>query len=82
MDLCLRYGTVTLGIEIKTWRTRRKDPLGDGLAQLDSYLARLGLDTGWLVIFDQRSGAPPIEMRTTTEEASTPSGRTVSVIRA
>ena len=82
MDLCLRYGTVTLGIEIKTWRTRRKDPLGDGLAQLDGYLARLSLDTGWLVIFDQRPGSPPIETRTTTEEALTPSGRMVSVIRA
>jgi hypothetical protein len=82
MDLCLRYGAVTLGIEIKTWRARRSDPLGDGLAQLDGYLARLGQATGWLVIFDQRPGAPPIETRTTTEEATTPSGRTVSVIRA
>jgi len=82
MDLCLRYGAVTLGIEIKTWRARRSDPLPDGLAQLDGYLARLGLATGWLVIFDQRPGAPPIETRTTTEEVATPSGRTVSVIRA
>ena len=82
MDLCLRYEAVTLGIEIKTWRVRRSDPLADGLAQLDGYLARLGQATGWLVIFDQRPGAPPIETRTTTEDMVTPSGRTVSVIRA
>ncbi len=26
MDLCLRYGSVTLGIELKVWRDRRPDP--------------------------------------------------------
>ncbi len=30
----------------------RPDPLAQGLAQIESYLARLGLGTGWLVIFD------------------------------
>ena len=34
------------------------DPLEDGLAQLDDYLGGLGLATGWLVIFDRRSGRP------------------------
>ncbi|MBB1127424.1 AAA-like domain-containing protein, partial [Thiospirillum jenense] len=56
MDLCLRYGAVTLGIELKVWRENEKDPLTAGLEQLDGYLAGLGLDSGWLIIFDRRSG--------------------------
>jgi hypothetical protein len=64
MDLCLRYGAVTLGIELKVWRDGEPDPLAEGLEQLDGYLAGLGLDGGWLVIFDRRSGQPPIRERT------------------
>jgi hypothetical protein len=47
--------------ELKVWRDRDKkgDPLGQGLTQLDEYLARLGLDEGVLVIFDGRSAAAP-----------------------
>ncbi len=82
MDLCLRYGAVTLGIELKVWRAGRADPLPVGLEQLDGYLAGLGLDSGWLVIFDQRPDQPPIADRTSTEEAVTPNGRAVTVIRA
>ena len=82
MDLCLRYGAVTLGIELKVWRENRADPLAAGLQQLDGYLAGLGLDSGWLVIFDQRPGQPPIADRTDTAEATTPGGRVVTVIRA
>jgi type II secretory pathway predicted ATPase ExeA len=82
MDICLRYGKATLGMELKVWRDNRSDPLKPGLNQLDSYLARLGLATGWLVIFDQRSGRPAIEERTTTETASTANGRPITVIRA
>ena len=26
MDLCLRYGDVTLGIELKVWRNKKKRP--------------------------------------------------------
>ena len=81
IDLCLRYGEVILGIELKVWRDGEKDPLAKGLQQLDTYLAGLGLESGWLVIFDQRSGLPPIEERTTTESATTASGRAVVVIR-
>jgi hypothetical protein len=81
MDLCLRYGEVTLGMELKVWREGRPDPIHAGLEQLDRYLAGLGLDSGWLVIFDQRPGLPPIAERTTTEPAVTPSGRQVTVIR-
>ncbi|MEQ8969799.1 MAG: hypothetical protein RIE73_05320 [Coleofasciculus sp. C1-SOL-03] len=54
MDLCLRYGEVTVAMELKVWREGRPDPIKAGLEQIDRYLAGLGLDTGWLVIFDQR----------------------------
>ncbi|MGH9832499.1 MAG: ATP-binding protein [Blastocatellia bacterium] len=82
MDLYLRYGAARLGIELKVWRNRRGDPLKRGLTQLDEYLGGLGLESGWLVIFDHRKGAPPISERTATENAVTPSGRAVTVIRA
>jgi type II secretory pathway predicted ATPase ExeA len=82
MDLCLRYGEVTLGIELKVWRTRKVDPLSKGLEQLDGYLARLGQDSGWLVIFDRRENAPELEERLNTEIHLTPMGRSVTVIRA
>ncbi|MGF1522981.1 MAG: ATP-binding protein [Leptolyngbyaceae cyanobacterium] len=81
MDLCLRYGQVTLGMELKVWREGRPDPLVAGLAQLDRYLAGLGLRSGWLVIFDRRPGLPPIAERTTTEQAMTVGDRSVVVIR-
>ncbi|NJN65891.1 MAG: AAA family ATPase [Chloroflexaceae bacterium] len=83
MDLCVRYGGVTLAIELKTWRDRdkKRDPRSKGLEQLDAYLAGLGLDTGWLVIFDQREGLPDLAERTTTEPATTPAGRSVVVVR-
>jgi hypothetical protein len=82
MDVCLRYGDFTLGMELKVWRDALPDPLEEGLEQLDDYLNGLGLETGWLVIFDQRSGLPPIAERTTTETAITPQGKTATVIRA
>ena len=82
MDLCLRYGEVTLGIELKVWRTRKVDPLSKGLEQLDGYLARLGQDCGWLVIFDRRYNALELEERLKTEIQATPMGREITVIRA
>ncbi len=81
MDLCLRYGDVTLGIELKVWRAGRPDPIQAGLEQLDHYLAGLGLMSGWLVIFDQRPGLPPIAERTMTTQTQTASGRQITVIR-
>ncbi len=81
MDVCLRYGAFTLGLELKVWRDGKPDPLAEGLAQLDEYLSGLGLDTGWLVIFDQRSGLPEISERTKAETATSPAGRTITVIR-
>jgi len=81
MDLCLRYGEITIGIELKVWREGRPDPLKEGLEQIDYYLAGLGLDWGWLIIFDRRPGLPDIGDRTTTEEAVTATGRKITVIR-
>ena len=82
MDLCLRYGQVTLGIELKVWRPKKADPLSKGLEQLDGYLARLGQDYGWLVIFDRRENAPELEERLKTEIHTTQMRRSVTVIRA
>ena len=90
MDICLRYGPAlgeakgpdTLAMELKVWRDGESDPLKQGLDQLDGYLGGLTLESGWLVIFDQRSNQPPISERTTTEQATTPHGRAITVIRA
>lgn len=83
MDLCLTYGSDRLAIEIKTWRDvdKKKDPVTEGLTQLDGYLTALGLDTGWLVIFDQRKRQKPVDERTRVGEGTTPGGRVVTVIR-
>jgi hypothetical protein len=81
MDICLRYGKVTLAMELKVWADKRPDPLKEGLPQLDKYLSGLSLDTGWLVIFDRRSGLPPLSDRTTTENVISPAGREIIVIR-
>ncbi|MET8422550.1 ATP-binding protein [Nocardia sp. NPDC004860] len=69
-------------LELKVWATGRPDPLPEGLTQLDGYLDRLGLATGVLVIFDRSPQAAPIADRTAFNEAHTPSGRTVTVLRA
>lgn len=86
IDICLRKGAVTLGIELKVWRDGRPDPLTKGVRQLDGYLARLtGAGPrvpGWLVIFDQRSGQPPVEERTTAASRTSPAGFDVVVVRA
>ncbi len=69
-------------LELKVWRDKRRDPLDDGLVQLDAYLTRLGLDAGTLILFDRREQREPIEQRTRFERATTPSGRAVCVLRA
>jgi len=82
MDLCVRYGQDTLGIELKVWRPKKADPAIDGLYQLDEYLAGLDLDHGWLFVFDRRPDIPPIEERLSTSAAVSASGRKITVIRA
>jgi hypothetical protein len=81
MDLCLRYGSVILGIELKVWRTRQADPLTKGLVQLEGYLDRLKQSSGWLVVFDRRTNALPLEERMETSLAQTAKGQQVIVIR-
>ncbi len=81
MDLCLRYGAMILGIELKVWRTGRSDPLTKGLEQLEGYLDRLKQSSGWLVIFDRRTNALPLEERLATSLAQTSNGQQVTVIR-
>jgi hypothetical protein len=80
MDLCLRYGAVILGIEVKVQRDDGRNQLTLGLAQIDGYLARLGLDFGWLVICDRRKTALPIASRLRAERHQTDLGRTIEVI--
>jgi hypothetical protein len=82
MDLCLRYGSTTLGIELKVWRNKKGDPEEEGLEQIDSYLARIEENSGWLVIFDRRSKALPIQERLSTKTATTKNGRYITVVRA
>ncbi|TDE41980.1 ATP-binding protein [Nonomuraea mesophila] len=68
-------------MELKVWRAGENDPKPEGLAQLDRYLDRLTLTTGVLVIFDRRPEAPPWKDRGSFEQATTPSGRQVTVLR-
>lgn len=84
MDLLVRHRDVTLAVELKTWRDsdRKRDVVAEGLAQLDEYLAAVDADSAWLVLFDQRTGQPPIAERTSSETTVTPGGRPVTLVRA
>lgn len=87
LDLLVRkpYGDHLLqreAIELKAWAPGKADPFPAGLRQLDRYLDRLGLDTGTLIIFDRRPTARDISERTAFSDARTPSGRTITLLRA
>jgi len=82
MDLCVRHGELVLGIELKVWHSKQPDPLKDGLRQLDEYLAGLGQNTGWLVIFDRRPRRPSLARRLGVKTSTSPGGRHIQVIRA
>ena len=82
MDLCLKYKNVTLGIELKVWREKTKDPEAKGLEQLDDYLARIKVNVGWLFVFDRRKNAPPFVERLVTKFVTTKNGRSVTVVRS
>lgn len=69
-------------LELKVWRDNAKDPLAEGLTQLDGYLDRVDLDTGVLVVFDRRTTAAPITERTGFIETSSPAGRSITLLRA
>lgn len=66
-------------VEIKVWRPRGEDPLKRGLAQLDAYLAGLGLRRGTLVIFDRRRKAV---QKPRLSSVRTKTGREIRLLRA
>jgi hypothetical protein len=68
-------------MELKVWRKGEKDPLAQGLAQLDGYLEGLGLCEGTLVIFDRRSAKLRAGAKRRFTRAKTPSGRKVVLLR-
>lgn len=67
--------------ELKVWKDGRPDPLSQGLVQLESYLDRLNLTSGTLVIFDRRKDALPPPERICFEDAKTEKGHSVRVLR-
>ena len=82
LDLLLIVGDQRMAIEVKVWRTGRKDPLSEGLQQMQRYLHRLDLPDGFLVIFDQRSDAAVWDERMQVESAQTADGKAVMLLRA
>jgi hypothetical protein len=89
IDLLVRWPYLEQGqrrwqlhaLELKVWREQQVDPLPEGLAQLDTYLERLGLSEGVLVIFDRRQQAGG-RAQGHFEQTQTPSGRKVTLLRA
>ncbi|WP_250285728.1 MULTISPECIES: AAA family ATPase [unclassified Frankia] len=69
-------------IELKVRHPGDTDPLRRALTQLDSYLDRLNLPTGTIVIFDRRPDAPPVHKRTHIDTVTSPAGRAITVLRA
>jgi hypothetical protein len=84
IDLCIRWpyagGVERWAVELKVWRDGRPDPLPQGLKQLGSYLDRLGLDRGTLIVFDSRRAAEPLPGRCVMEEVER-EGRRIAVVR-
>jgi hypothetical protein len=82
MDVLVRYGPDRFAIELK--RVRSRDSLeaviDRGADQLCGYLDTVGLDRGWLVVFDVRPGRSWPE-RLWTRELSR-SGKTLTVLGA
>jgi len=69
-------------LELKTHRPGDADPTDEGIHQLDSYLLRLGLAAGHLVIFDQRAvEGKRVGTQLGVQRATSPSGRTISIVR-
>jgi hypothetical protein len=83
MDLRVDFKGVVLAIEVKTWRDgdKKGDPTEKSVSQLDGYMARVGAMHGWLVVFDQRTGAKTITERVRVERKVATNGREVVVVR-
>lgn len=85
VDLCIRWplpdgSWQRHAFELKVWRDGRPDPTERGLEQLSAYLERLGLGEGLLLVFDDRSDAPPLPERG-GEERVEHAGRRIRVLR-
>jgi hypothetical protein len=81
MDLLIDYGPDRFAIEIKRVRTRDslEGIVASGVAQLGRYLDTVGLDHGWLVVFDVRPDRT-WEERLWTREERTQDGKRVVVL--
>ncbi len=55
-DLLITWKTQRIALELKM--RHRPTSEAKGIAQFGGYLERLGLDEGWLVLFDHKSTAP------------------------
>jgi hypothetical protein len=85
LDLCVRWPRPDgiderFAVELKVWRDGRPDPEAKGIEQLTSYLERLGLDRGTLVLFDQRSRAPAGPDRRYRSQTAN-AGRRIDIVR-
>ncbi len=66
--------------EVKTHRPGKANPLKDAILQLEDYLNHLGLSSGYIVIFDQRSQSTPAADEPLTTQTS-PSGHSITIAR-
>jgi type II secretory pathway predicted ATPase ExeA len=82
LDLLVVHDEVRMAIEVKVWAQGRKDPLPEGLVQIERYLHRLNVSAGFLVIFDRRSDLPAWEDRMRVQDAVTQSGKPIMVLWA
>ena len=91
VDLCVRWPLPTgevqrWAVELKVWRdstptgTGILNPVEQGLFQLAEYLDRLGVERGYLMVFDARSDAAPLPERVSREVAEH-EGRTIVLWR-
>ena len=87
LDLCVRWPLPTgeiqrWAVELKVWRDTAPTgkgimtPAEKGFVQLCEYLDRLGMDRGYLVLFDARSDAEPLPERVSRKESDY-EGRTI-----
>jgi hypothetical protein len=83
MDVLVTYGSDRFALELKRVRTRDalETVVERGVAQLGAYLDTVGLDHGWLVVFDVRPDRS-WEERLWTREETTQDGKRVVVLGA
>ncbi len=76
LDLLIVWKTQRVAVELKLWR--RPTTEAKGIKQLSGYLDSLGLDEGWLVVFETR---PAIAWEARTfNRTETVAGRTIHVV--